>query len=405
MTFSELNEFFKKRYLKTYDRNNFDKFLKAVDFSFTVPSIHVTGTNGKGSICNFLKSIYVKNGYKVGTFVSPFFIDTKDMIYLNENHISEEEILEIFNQYYDLFVKYELTTFEMQTFIALTYFKNINVDVAVIEVGMGGFIDATNIFTPSLSIISNIGLEHTSVLGRSLSEIAYNKAGIIKKEIPCLVGKIDESALFAIKEYAKTLDAKVIMVNEYFNEKIIDNKIHFDYLPYKDIVLNTTAFYQCKNASLAIEATRILENILPIDINKMYEGLLNNNLPARFEYINDHLLVDGAHNPDAIIELVNSLKNINKPIHVVFACFRDKNIERMLISLGEISNDIALTTFNHNRARNEEDYFLYLGDYKFYQDYHDAIDNALNNYPDDLVLVCGSLYFAELVRSEYKNEK
>lgn len=405
MTFSELNEFFKKRYLKTYDRNNFDKFLKAVDFSFTVPSIHVTGTNGKGSICNFLKSIYVKNGYKVGTFVSPFFIDTKDMIYLNENHISEEEILEIFNQYYDLFVKYELTTFEMQTFIALTYFKNINVDVAIIEVGMGGFIDATNIFTPSLSIISNIGLEHTSVLGRSLSEIAYNKAGIIKKERPCLVGKIDESALFAIKEYAKTLDAKVIMVNEYFNEKIIDNKIHFDYLPYKDIVLNTTAFYQCKNASLAIEATRILENILPIDISKMYEGLLNNNLPARFEYISDHLLVDGAHNPDAIIELVNSLKNINKPIHVVFACFRDKNIERMLISLGEISNDIVLTTFNHNRARNEEDYFLYLGDYNFYQDYHDAIDNALNNYPDDLVLVCGSLYFAELVRSEYKNEK
>ena len=337
--------------------------------------------------------------------MSPFFIDTKDMIYLNENHISEEEILEIFNQYYDLFVKYELTTFEMQTFIALTYFKNINVDVAIIEVGMGGFIDATNIFTPSLSIISNIGLEHTSVLGRSLSEIAYNKAGIIKKEIPCLVGKIDESALFAIKEYAKTLDAKVIMVNEYFNEKIIDNKIHFDYLPYKNIVLNTTAFYQCKNASLAIEATRILENILPIDINKMYEGLLNNNLPARFEYINDHLLVDGAHNPDAIIELVNSLKNINKPIHVVFACFRDKNIERMLISLGEISNDIVITTFNHNRARNEEDYFLYLGDYKFYQDYHDAIDNALKNYPDDLVLVCGSLYFAELVRSEYKNEK
>ena len=405
MTFSELNEFFKKRYLKTYDRNNFDRFLKAVDFSFTVPSIHVTGTNGKGSICNYLKSIYVKNGYKVGTFVSPFFIDTKDMIYLNENHISEEEILEIFNQYYDLFVKYELTTFEMQTFIALTYFKNINVDVAIVEVGMGGFIDATNIFTPSLSIISNIGLEHTSVLGRSLSEIAYNKAGIIKKEIPCLVGKIDESALFAIKEYAKTLDAKVIMVNEYFNEKIIDNKIHFDYLPYKDIVLNTTAFYQCKNASLAIEATRILENILPIDINKMYEGLLNNNLPARFEYINDHLLVDGAHNPDAIIELVNSLKNINKPIHVVFACFRDKNIERMIITLGEISNDIVLTTFNHNRARNEEDFFLYLGDYKFYQDDHDAIDNALNNYPDDLVLVCGSLYFAELVRSEYKNEK
>ena len=103
MTFSELNEFFKKRYLKTYDRNNFDKFLKAVDFSFTVPSIHVTGTNGNGSTCNFLNSIYVKNGYKVGTFVSPFFIDTKDMIYLNENHISEEEILEIFNQYFDLF--------------------------------------------------------------------------------------------------------------------------------------------------------------------------------------------------------------------------------------------------------------------------------------------------------------
>ena len=208
MTLSELNEFFKKRYLKTYDRNNFDKFLKAVNFSFIVPSIHVTGTNGKGSTCNFLKSIYVKNGYKVGTFVSPFFIDTKDMIYLNENHISEEEILEIFNQYYDLFVEYELTTFEMQTFIALTYFKNINVDVAIIEVGMGGFIDATNIFTPSLSIISNIGLEHTSVLGRSLSEIAYNKAGIKKKKFRVWLVKFTKVLSLQLKNMPKLLMQK-----------------------------------------------------------------------------------------------------------------------------------------------------------------------------------------------------
>ncbi|MFA5283618.1 MAG: Mur ligase family protein, partial [Bacilli bacterium] len=161
---ADLHAFFRERDLSSYDRDNFDRFLKAICFSFTVPAIHVTGTNGKGSTVNYLKSIYEHAGYRVGTYLSPFFEAMNEMIAVDDVHISDADILRLFNDQEMNILKYQLTSFEIQTYLAFAYLNEQKPDLAIIEVGMGGYLDATNIFTSILAIITSVSLEHTNYL-------------------------------------------------------------------------------------------------------------------------------------------------------------------------------------------------------------------------------------------------
>lgn len=403
MNFNELMSYFQKHNYSTYERDNYDRFLDKQRFEFPIKSIHITGSNGKGSTANFLYNAYLTNGYKVGLYTSPYLEDVTEMISVNGKNISQDEYLFLFNEFQDKFEKFELSSFEMQTFIAFTYFVRQGIDLAIIEVGMGGFIDATNVIDPLLAIITNISLEHTAYLGRSVSEIAYNKAGIIKEEVPVLVGKVDDSAMFAIREYAKDMDSKIYVVDDYHNDHIEGDKIVFDYYPFKNVKITTKAFYQCKNASIALEAINILKDQLPFNEAKIKEGFEKKLLPCRLEYVKDNLILDGGHNPDGINNLCETLGKIDtRPIHVVFASFRDKNIENMLIPLSNMAADVTLTTFDHPRARGEEEYFLYLGDYEFNPDYLGLIKDKMAKFPDDVVLVTGSLAFVGRVKQELK---
>lgn len=400
---NELKQYFDTRALQTYSRDNYDKYLKKEGFIFDIPSIHITGTNGKGSTAKYLYEIYKSQGYKVGLYSSPSTTTLFEMIQVNGEEISQEEFLSLFNKLEDGFKKYQLSTFEMQTIMALTHFKEQHLDLAIIEVGMGGYIDATNIFTPCLSIITSVSLEHTAYLGTSISEIADNKAGIIKRNVPVLLGKLDETAMFAIRQRAKEMESNIIVVDDYHNEIVGLNQITFDYRPYKNLELSTSALYQLKNASLAVEATKILQDKIYVSEEAVRKGLKCHLLPCRFEYVRKNVMVDGAHNPEAMKSLTETLEKVEtRPIHVVFAAFRDKNIDQMLIPLGLISNDVVLTTFKHKRARTEEEYFLYLGDYKFVEDYMGYIKGLEEQYPDDLILVTGSLCFAGIVREALK---
>ncbi len=403
---AELEKYFLVKAVPTYSRENYDKYLKKTGFIFNIPSIHITGTNGKGSTAKYLYEIYLAQGYKVGLFSSPSTTTLFEMIQANEKEISESEYLSLFNSLENGFEKYDLSTFEMQTVLAFTYFKNLHLDIAIIEVGMGGYIDATNIFIPCLSIITSVSLEHTAYLGKSVSEIADNKAGIIKRDIPVLLGKLEETAMFAIRQRAKETESNIVIVDDYHNEVIGADKVTFDYRPYKALELSTSATYQIKNASIAVEAVKMLQDKFAVSEESIRKGLKANPLPCRFEYVKKNVMVDGAHNPEAMKSLIETLGKVEtRPIHVVFAAFRDKNIDQMLISLGSISNDVVLTTFEHKRARTEDEYFLYLGDYKFVHDYVGYIKELEEKYPDDLILVTGSLYFAGLVRGAMKNEK
>ena len=391
-----------------YQRDNFDAFLKKVGFSYNIPSIHVTGTNGKGSTCNYINNIYIASGRKVGLFVSPMYYSLCDMIRVNNEYIPESVVEDIYYQYEKFINKFDLSAFEITTFIALKYFEMQKVDVAIIECGMGGAIDATNIFTPILSIIASVSVEHTNALGVSLSEIALHKSGIIKDKIPVLVGDIKGDALDVIVNKAKSCKTDVHSIRTSNNELLTDSGYEFGYPPYQGLKIKSLAHSSLTDACLAVEATNILQSVLPVNDVVVKKGLYTDPLIGRFEIHQGQptIIIDGAHNPEAIKHLREDIDNlsIDKPIHVVLACFRDKNITTMLPEIA-LLGELSLTTFDHPRAREESDYFLYLEEYKFYGDHIALIKGLKEQYPDDVILITGSLAFACLVHKELLDGK
>lgn len=401
MTFDELEAYFSKINCGAYDRENYDKYLKSTKFTFDIPSIHITGTNGKGSTANYLYNIYLKAGYKVGLYNSPYLNSVDEMISINGNNITKDEYLTIFNEFRESFEKFHLSAFEMQTILAYELFKRAGLDLVIIEVGMGGYIDATNIITPKLSIITSISLEHTNYLGYSTSEIAYNKAGIIKERVPALIGEVDDDAMFAINERAKKMKSELRRIPGYFNEKVHENHVIFDCHALRNVELNTSSMYQARNANIAIEAVQLLNNDFPVSEEVIREGLKCKLLECRFDWLNENILIDGAHNPEAIRCLVDTIKlSVHQPIHVVFACFRDKHFSAMLNMLDEISEDITITTFDHPRAKTKDEYLLFLETYKFADNFVEKVEELRAEFPEDVILITGGLYFAGLAKRE-----
>lgn len=389
-----------------YQRDNFDSFLNKIHFSYNVPSIHIAGSNGKGSTANYLANIYRAQGYKVGLFISPYLEKVNEMISINGQNISDDEMASIIEQNAKFIDKYDLSQFEIETYIALTYFQNQKCDIAIIECLMGGEIDATNVFTPVASVITSISLEHTAYLGRSICEIAYQKAGIIKNEVPVITGILDEEAINTIVEVARENDsplsvavdpAKVVYENRGFN---------FAYGILDGLRINSAATYSLKDACIALEVVNKLNNQFPVSEQSIKDGLANTYMPARMEIVKESplVIIDGSHNPEGVGNLVKSLHNVaqNRPIHVLFACFRDKNIERMLAYLGEYSDEIVLTTFPNERAKTEEEYFLYMDDYSFKGDAIASLNEMIAAYPNDCILVTGSLAFAAYIKQHLK---
>lgn len=390
--------FFKETRKGDYQRENFDKFLKHLNFSFNIPSIHITGTNGKGSIVNFLRSVFQNEGYKVGTFSSPYFYEINEMISINSNQISDDDIKSIYKEYEREILKANLSYFEIETFIAFKYFERKKCDVCIIECGMGGIDDATNIFTPILSIISTVSLEHTNFLGKTYATIAYSKAGIIKDNVPCVIGFLNDESSDVIKEVCSRKKSKLFEMADPCNIVVENDHSIFTYRNYENVRINSPCTFMIKNACIALEA---IEEILPyfkLDHDKIISSFLVDNLPGRYNILGEkkNIIVDGAHNPQAMTALKENVDFYaqNKPIHIIFASFRDKNLASMLAQIGELTKDIVFTTFPNPRARTEDEYFLYLEDYKFNENPIDIFNHFFEMYPDDIILVTGSLAFA-----------
>ncbi len=387
--------------MKRYEREEWDNFLKMTGFKISFHFIHIAGSNGKGSTANYLFNIYRAKGYKVALFSKPFVSKVNEMIRVNDKNISDDDFARIYSSYKKDFDKCSLSSFERETFIGFTYFNEQKVDIAIIECGMGGLTDSTNILSakPVLSIITTISLEHTSFLGVSLSEIAENKAGIIKSGCPVLVGKLPEEAMKKVRDIAKTREAPLFTVDDYHFDHYEAPYFHFTYRPYGDLTILTAASYQLMNASLALEATKILSNSFPVDEFSVRKGLLSEPLPCRYER-HHNIIIDGAHNPEAIKALMNTIERsgISGKTHVLFASFRDKNIAAEFPIIANSSRDITLTTFQNERARDEMDYFLFMEDYHFNPDFRAALNNLLALYHDEYILVTGSLAFASIAR-------
>lgn len=400
----DINEFLVHFNRKDYQKDNFDSFLNKVKFSYNVPSIHVTGTNGKGSVCNYLKNVYQCSRRKVGIFTSPdtFF----EQIKINDECIEISYVEDLIKKYENLFKKYDLSSFEIQVFIALNYFQDKKVDLAIIECGMGGELDATNIFMPVLSIISTISIEHSSFLGESVSQIALHKSGIIKEDTPTLIGHINGDALDVIVSRCAEENSKLHEVCEYLNLKQDENGATFDYGKYSNLKINNPCSYSVYDATIALEAITILNEAFNVDESSVKSGLEKTSIKCRFERVKKDkvIILDGAHNPEGILKLREDIDRIypDKKIGVIFASFKDKNITSMLPEISLIG-DVKLTTFDNLRAREEFDYFLFLNDYPFYENSQNLLKSLYFESDYDIILITGSLAFAYEMRNEVIN--
>ena len=403
-----INELLKDFNRNDYQRDNFDAFLEAIHFSFDIPAIHIAGTNGKGSTAHYLASAYAENSYKTGLFSSPALFRPNELITINGEEISDKDFESIFNEYKKQFKKYDLSTFEIETFIAYTYFTRKKCDIVIIECGMGGELDATNIITPVLSIITSISLEHTDFLGHSISEIAMQKCGIIKEKVPVLIDDFESDAANTIVKDVKEKEATIHFIKRHLEYNQDGNSLVLNYYPFGDVKIPSLADYEIKDVAFALEAILILKDKFPVKEELVVQGINKVKMPCRFEIVHENplVIIDGAHNAEAAYATVNAyMRRVRRKCHVIFSCFRDKNLGALLAQFGSIPGELTLTTFPHPRARTEDEFFLFLDEYTFQEDAIALIKQKMEEFPEDVILVCGSLAFAAYIRKEVFNDK
>ena len=359
--------------------------------------IHIGGTNGKGSTTNYIKEVLKDAGYRIATFTSPALYSRLDIIRINDQFIDEQTMVDYANCYVDLWLEYEISMFEIEVFIAIMYFINQNVDLAIFEVGLGGTLDATNIIMPKLAINTNIGLDHIDYLGNTYQSIALNKAGIVKEGIDYLTGETKKECLDVFKEVCNKHHSKLLTLKPITN--IIDgSNVSYRYRDF-DIVLNTPALCPVNNSALAIEALLYLKEhqIVTFSKNDLLTGIYNATWKGRFEIVNKEplIIVDGAHNKEGIDAFYECAKKYDN-IKIIFSALRDKDHKHMLEKLLKLTDDITICEFEHVRssdARTLANGF----NVKIQPDYKKAIDDAFNH--QGTVFITGSLYFIAKARA------
>ena len=367
-------------------------------------SIHIAGTNGKGSTTNDIRSMLQAAGYKVGSFTSPFMITHLDRIRINNQDIREEAFLGITNRYYDSWMEWDLSMFEIDMCIAVFYYLEEQVDFCVFETGLGGRKDATNILQPLVSVITNIGMDHMEFLGDTLEKIAKEKAGIVKEGIDLITAEDKECCLQVFQKHTASAHAQCIKAGEISNIQETADGLSFDYGNVKDVALYGKARYQCRNAALAIEVCLYLQRQGHIRLTEVQlrTGLHQAVWIGRFETISKEplIILDGAHNADGIHALCETLKQM-EDVQVLFSVLKDKNFEAMLQELETVCGEILVVPFYNERAL---DVRLLEGRKHIHlmESYERAIPHALQKVKP--LVITGSLYFISDVR-KYLIEK
>ncbi|URZ88277.1 bifunctional folylpolyglutamate synthase/dihydrofolate synthase [Floricoccus penangensis] len=386
--------------------------------------IHVAGTNGKGSTVSYLRSLLMEEGLKVATFTSPYIEMFNERIAIDGKFISNSDLTRLVDKLkpsVEEIDKNPKTTgipeFEFLTVLALEYFKEQDVDVVILEVGLGGLYDSTNIVNPLITAITTIGMDHMDILGNTIEEIAYQKAGIIKKNIPLITGNIEQSALKVIEDKARQLDAPTYCLGQEYkvlkssSEEEWGETFYFENEEISIVDLNTPlqGLHQIDNAGLAIEIFYLYCQIKKIkfDIKKVRSSLKRTYWPARMEKVMEKPLVviDGAHNMPAIKSLIENLQSryADKKIAILFSALESKSIDLMIEKLLNIDNaDLIVSSFDFPKSLEISKHDFSNLDLSYKDDWEVVLDELLKNDDYDLILVTGSLYFVSMVRLYFK---
>ncbi|PEJ98779.1 bifunctional folylpolyglutamate synthase/dihydrofolate synthase [Bacillus toyonensis] len=392
-----------------------------------IKCVHLAGTNGKGSTLTYMRYMLEGAKYKVGTFTSPYIETFNERISVNGTPIADEEIAELVNMVKPVVEKLdetdlgEATEFEIITVMAICYFGKINFcDVVLFETGLGGRFDSTNVIHPILTIITNIGHDHMHILGDTLGEIAYEKAGIIKSGVPVITGVQDDEALQVIQKVAKENHANLYELGKHFtalHKQSNEDGERFDFAcpfaSFEDVRMSMKGVHQVGNASLALMAIMYLKTYVSflIEEEEIRAGLHEVYWIGRFEKLksNPDIIIDGAHNPEGIESLVKTVEAHykDKNIIVLFTALGDKQLHNMVGQLETIADEIIFTTFAFDRAISADKLAAHSQKKSkiVFEDWKEAIDTKVEMIGgNDVFIITGSLYFISEVR-KYIREK
>ena len=380
------------------------------------PIIHVTGTNGKGSTITMLSSLFVHHGQKVGAFVSPHLIDYTDRFLINGEAMSEEEFEIVGNLVQQaeakLIDEYEpLSFFEIMTAMALVYFSRKKVEVALLEVGIGGLLDTTNIVDSTMSVITSIGMDHEEMLGNTIEEITIQKTGIFKQNQAVVLGNLPTEALKVAEVVGKAYNCeihqferefKIESVEEGFIFTNVDTQIHIPYL-------NLKGKYQLENAAIALECfLRFEKNFqLPVCESAIQESFQTVTWPGRMEVVQQSpkVILDGAHNVHALKRFVETVKQYGEDGSqqtILFSALKRKHYKEMVDYLRKELPEarLVVTTFDYVGAIEKTDYPS--SEIEFVENAQQFIESYIHKTSDQETLwITGSLYFISFVRKNF----
>ena len=377
------------------------------------PTVHIVGTNGKGSTTSYLQNILTKSGYQVGTFTSPYITRFNERISINGTEIPDKDLISLVAKAQVLLDDLEEhtaferpTEFELVTLLMFLYFDLKQVDMAIIEAGIGGRLDSTNVLSPELVICTSIGFDHTETLGDSLLDIANHKAGVMRENTPILLGRVSAEVEHFFNQKSHDLQAPLAVIDREIQLLPKDNQtiqVSYDHWESPNLKLPMLGQHQENNAGLAVTAAHILaQTFSKITDKSIQEGIEETHWPGRSEWIGNNIYLDGAHNPQGIASLKQVLKDnfANRRVHILFAGLRRKPLADLLEELKDY--DITVTSFDFFEALPLDDYPK---DFKRAADYRDWLAQAESANSDDLFVVTGSLYFISEVRNHLINER
>ena len=369
------------------------------------PALHIAGTNGKGSTAALLHAVLSAAGYRVGLFTSPHLIDFRERIRLGDGYLSEQEVIaEVAAVRAQVEpTGMQLTPFEMMTVLAFRAFARAHVDIAVVEVGLGGRLDATNVLSPLAAVITSIALDHQAYLGTTLTDIAREKGGIIKPGVPVVIGQVNAESRTVLCDRARTQASKTYLSGRDFTIRDrAGGGIDYCGLAWRlaDLSLGLPGRFQYHNAAVALAALELVQSAFPVPEPAVRRGLQEVQWPGRLDIVSEQpfVILDGAHNPHAVETLVTELPALlqDRKTRILFSVMRDKDWPAMLPLLARVATEVIVTRVSQPRA---EDPFVLQRAFapfcpvRMIPDAQEACRLLLSEArPDEAIVICGSLF-------------